>query len=78
MVYHLLILQYSANLSGPYCALDSLVSVSKTRSMCLIVRDIISLEICLIFYSYIDTHDASCVTPDAGKYGPFYSVCQVS
>ena len=33
MVCHLLILQYSANLSGPYCALDSLVSVSKTHSM---------------------------------------------
>lgn len=27
-------------------------------------------------HCYIDTHDASCVTPDAGKYGPFYSVCQ--
>ena len=48
MVYHLLILQYSANLSGPYCALDSLVSVSKTHSMCLIVRDIISLEIYML------------------------------
>jgi len=27
-------------------------------------------------HCYIDKHDASCLGPDANKYGPFYSVCQ--